>query len=148
MGIVEASVAGAADCPLATAGASLLTFWSLNQGMRAVLRSHADRLFGRPGNPGRSMEQLGVFVNHATTMVHVIITGLCVAHMLYRDDGLALLYENPLYGELRLMQFLYPFSFGYVCYDTLDLFRTYRSKARSSPPHWCGAHSATFLREH
>eukprot|EP01043_Picozoa_sp_COSAG02_P037938 COSAG02_NODE_2886_length_7814_cov_3.379123_8_plen_149_part_00 len=148
MGIVEASVAGAADCPLAAAGASLLAFWALNQGMRVVLRPHASRLFGRPGNPGRSMEQLGVFVNHATTMAHVIITGLCAAHMLYRDDGLALLYANPLYGELRLMQFLYPFSFGYVCYDTMDLFRTYRSKARSSPPHWYGAQFFYFICEH
>lgn len=135
--MIEVAVAAAADCPLAAASASFLTFWSLNQVMRTILRPHADRLFGRPGNPGRSIEQLGVFVNHATTMVHVIITGFCAARMLYQEDGLALLYSNPLYGELRVMPFLYPFSFGYVCYDTLDLFRTYRSKARSSPPHWC-----------
>eukprot|EP01043_Picozoa_sp_COSAG02_P007570 COSAG02_NODE_229_length_28128_cov_18.529131_9_plen_141_part_00 len=135
--MIEDAVVAAADCPLAASGVSLLTFLSLNQGMRTILHPHADRLFGRPGSPGRSIEQLGVFVNHATTMVHVVITGLCVAHMLYREDGLMLLYANPLYGKLRLMLFLYPFSFGYICYDTLDLFRTYQSKARSSPPHWC-----------
>lgn len=126
----------AATRPLAAAAASLFTFCMLNQSMRRALRPYADTLFGRPGNPGRSIEQLGVFVNHATTMVHVVITGICIAHQLCYEDGLKLLYENPLYGQLRMMPFLYPFSFGYVCYDTLDLFRTYRSKARSSPPHW------------
>ena len=137
MVVADAAVAAAAAHPLAAAGASLLTFWCLNQLMRTVLHPHAEQLFGRPGNPGRAVEQLGVFVNHATTMVHVVVTGLCVGHMFFYEDGLGLLYTNPLYGELRLMPFLFPFSFGYVCYDTLDLFRTYRSKARSSPPHWC-----------
>lgn len=137
MALADAAVVAAASRPFAAASASLLAFWSLNQVMRAVLRPYADKFFGNPGNPGRSIEQLGVFANHATTMVHVILTGSCVAHMICYEDSLVLLYTNPLYGELRMMPLLYPLSFGYVCYDTLDLFRTYKSKARSSPPHWC-----------
>lgn len=133
----DTALVAAAAHPLGAAAASLCSFCLLNQCLRTALEPRAEQLFGRPGNPGRAIEQLGVFANHATTMVHVVITAVCVIDMLRHEDGLELLHADPLHGELRLMLFLYPFSFGYVLYDTVDLFRTYRSKARSSPPHWC-----------
>lgn len=140
-----AAVALAAARPALAFGGSLAFFLLLNQALRQALAPHAERLLGRPGNPGRAVEQLGVFANHATSMVHVVTTTLAVLHMLRHEDGLALLHADPLHNKFALNAFLYPFSFGYVVYDTIDLFRTYRSKARSSPPHWMLIHHVALI---
>ena len=56
-----------------------------------------------------------------------------------------LLQQDPLGGQMRSTDMLYPFSVGYVIYDTVDLFRTYASKARSSPPQWILIHHLALL---
>jgi hypothetical protein len=162
-----ALLALAEPSPALAAACSLGFFLALNQSIRTLLAPHAESLLGRPGNPGRAAEQLGVFANHATSMVHVVTTTLAVLHMLLYEGGLALLHADPLHGKFALngkqsgqvacdswvhfdrfivaIAFLYPFSFGYVLYDTVDLFRTYRSKARSSPPHWMLIHHLALI---
>jgi len=57
-----------------------------------------------------------------------------------------LLSTAPLSGQLPSTNLLYPVSAGYVLYDVVDLFRTYSSKARSSPPHWILIHHLALLR--
>jgi hypothetical protein len=131
--------------PLAAVLLSLAWFSALNCSLRQLLAPYSARMFSLPACSTQASEQLGVFVNHAVTIFHVVVTSIGVCHMLWAEDGLALLRQDPLGGQLAAFEVMYPFSFGYVIYDTVDLFRTYSSKARSSPPIWILVHHLALL---
>eukprot|EP01047_Picozoa_sp_COSAG01_P077397 COSAG01_NODE_13926_length_1516_cov_2050.705011_1_plen_227_part_10 len=143
---VEFLVHASEGRPVSVIACSSACFLALNSALRVLLQPRIESLLGRhASNPGRVHEQLGVFVNHTITILHVIIATLGVHHMLVNEGGWELLSTAPLSGQLPSTNLLYPVSAGYVLYDVVDLFRTYSSKARSSPPHWILIHHLALL---